>query len=70
MTHVKRIFTRGTYIGPNEALQGKTAEVCFFPASRILTAQFDDTTTGHGYSWTAFAKEEFRLEEVRARSSE
>ena len=60
----KRI-TVGTYIGPIEKLQGKTALIRYDEDGKIL-AQFDDIRLrfhgrGMGFGWHKFDQEDFKV---------
>lgn len=51
---------RATYCGPLAHLQNQTALVQWSQDGTLL-AQFNDSTTGYGFGWTAFPPESFTV---------
>lgn len=54
----------GVYHGPDLSLLGKSALLIEKPSpdepAKVI-AQFDDTTTGRGYGWWPFTRDQFTL---------
>ncbi len=63
---------KGTYVGANETLKGKTALLMEARHARptvengfgseCFSAQFDDVGTGFGYGWHIFMKTDFQID--------
>ena len=56
-------MTRARYLGSDPRLLGKTALIRMHPDQpNTLLAQFNDVSTGYGFSWHAFDYRDFVIE--------